>query len=58
MPHRQDGKDLVIIGSLHLTVRPPAQGLVDELRVMINAVLLGAGKSPFSGLTERGSAAR
>lgn len=29
------------------------QGLVDELRVMINPVLLGAGKPLFSGLKER-----
>jgi dihydrofolate reductase len=49
----QPGKDIAVFGSSNLTVSLLAQNLVDELRVMVNPVLLGAGHSLFSGLAKR-----
>jgi dihydrofolate reductase len=49
----QPGKDLAVFGSSRLTVSLLEQGLVDELRVMVMPVLLGAGHSLFSGLKHR-----
>jgi dihydrofolate reductase len=43
----QPGKDLAILGSPNLTVSLLGMGLVDELRVMVNPVVLGDGKSLF-----------
>jgi dihydrofolate reductase len=50
---QQPGKHLALFGSPHLTVSLLEQGLVDELRVMVHPILLGAGKSLFTGLNER-----
>jgi dihydrofolate reductase len=50
---RQPGKALAMFGSPHLTVSLLEQGLVDELRVMVHPILLGAGKSLFAGLNHR-----
>lgn len=50
---RQPGKDLAIFGSPTLTASLIEQGLVDELRVMVHPILLGAGKSLFGTLTRR-----
>jgi dihydrofolate reductase len=50
---QQPGKDLALFGSPHLTVSLLEQGLVDELRVMVNPILLGGGKSLFTGLKDR-----
>jgi dihydrofolate reductase len=44
---QQPGKDMVIMGSSDLTVRLLGEGLVDELRIMVTPVVLGAGKSLF-----------
>lgn len=49
----QAGKDLAVFGSSNLTVGLLEQGLVDELRVMVMPVLLGAGHSLFAGLKDR-----
>ncbi len=49
----QPGKHLALFGSPHLTVSLLEQGLVDELRVMVHPILLGAGKSLFTGLNNR-----
>ena len=43
----QDGGDLVVMGSASLVRTLLAEGLVDELRLMIEPVLLGGGKSIF-----------
>ncbi|MFE2168382.1 dihydrofolate reductase family protein [Streptomyces sp. NPDC059447] len=40
-----DGRDLVVMGSASLTRTLLAEGLVDELRLMIVPVLLGGGKT-------------
>ncbi|HEX2231903.1 MAG TPA: dihydrofolate reductase family protein [Thermoleophilaceae bacterium] len=43
------GKDVAILGSSALTLSLIEMGLLDELRLMINPVVLGAGKSVFRG---------
>ena len=50
---QQPGKNLAVFGSSTLTVSLIDQGLVDELRVMVQPILLGAGKSLFAGLHDR-----
>jgi dihydrofolate reductase len=49
----QPGKDIAVFGSSNLTASLLAQDLVDELRVMVNPVLLGAGHSLLAGLASR-----
>ena len=50
---QQPGKHLALFGSPTLTASLIEQGLVDELRVMVQPILLGAGKSLFSALSRR-----
>ena len=50
---QQPGKDIAIFGSSDLTVSLLRMGLVDELRIMVHPVVLGAGKSLFRTATER-----
>lgn len=45
--------DLAIFGSSRFTASLLDAGVVDELRVMVNPVLLGGGVSLFTGLTGR-----
>ena len=45
---REDGKDLHVIGSTKLVQSLIANDLVDELRLMIDPVVLGGGKRIFS----------
>jgi dihydrofolate reductase len=49
----QEGKDLAIFGSPRLTVGLIEMGLVDELRIMVQPVALGAGKSLFTAMNGR-----
>ena len=49
----EEGGTLAIFGSPTLTVSLLDEGLVDELRVMVMPILLGAGKSLFTGLRDR-----
>jgi dihydrofolate reductase len=44
---QQPGKDIAILGSAALTVSLLEEGLVDELRIMVAPVVLGAGTSPI-----------
>ncbi len=46
--HEADGGDLLVMGSPTLARTLLAEGLVDELRLMIEPVILGGGKSIFS----------
>jgi dihydrofolate reductase len=46
---QQDGKDLIIFGSNQLSASFINMGLIDELRIMVAPVLLGAGISLFEG---------
>jgi dihydrofolate reductase len=50
---QQPGKDMAILGSSDLTVSLLQMGLVDELRIMVNPVVLGSGKSLFRTAGER-----
>ena len=50
---QQPGKDIAILGSPDLTVSLLQMRLVDELRIMVNPVILGAGKSVFMTAGER-----
>ena len=50
---QQSGKNLAVFGSSTLTVSLIDEGLVEELRVMVHPILLGAGKSLFSALHRR-----
>jgi dihydrofolate reductase len=49
----EQGKMLAVFGSSTLTASLLEQGLVDEIRVMVNPILLGGGTSLFSGLRGR-----
>jgi len=50
---RQAGKDIVIIGSSNLSASLLKAGLIDEIRVMVNPIVLGEGKSLFNGMNQR-----
>jgi dihydrofolate reductase len=49
---RQPGQHLALFGSPSLTASLLERGLVDELRVMVHPILLGAGKSLFETLKD------
>ncbi len=49
----QAGKDLIIFGSSDLGVGFLKEGLLDEVRVMINPVILGGGVALFQGFDDR-----
>lgn len=44
--------DIAVLGSSRLSVNLIKWGLVDEIRVMVNPVLLGEGRAIFGGLDE------
>jgi dihydrofolate reductase len=50
---QQPGKNIAILGSSDLTVSLLQMGLVEEVRIMVNPVVLGAGKSVFRTADER-----
>jgi len=47
------GRDLLVLGSPTLTANLAHLGLLDELRIMVNPVGLGAGKSLFTSMSDR-----
>ncbi len=47
------GKELLVIGSAHLTANLAQAGLLDELRVMVCPIVLGQGRSLFEDLRDR-----
>ena len=47
------GKELLVIGSAHLTANLAQAGVLDELRIMIFPILLGQGRSLFEDLQDR-----
>ena len=49
----QRGKDIAILGSSDLTASLLQTGLLNEVRIMVNPVVLGAGKSVFRTAGER-----
>jgi dihydrofolate reductase len=44
---RQSAGDIIVMGSSNLTVNLIAAGLMDEVRIMVHPIVLGAGKSLF-----------
>jgi len=50
---QQPGKDLIIFGSSDLAVTFLQAGLLDEIRVLVNPVVLGNGKPLFKGMNSR-----
>ena len=50
---QQPGKNLAIFGSANLTASLLQMGLVDELRLMMNPVILGSGTPVFKGIHEK-----
>ena len=50
---QRPGKAMAIFGSPNLAVSLMAAGLVDELRVMVMPILLGAGRSLYDALDRR-----
>jgi len=50
---KQPGKDIVILGSGSIVSELAPLGLIDEYRLMVNPVVLGAGKPLFKGIKDR-----
>ncbi|WP_304453078.1 dihydrofolate reductase family protein [Nocardiopsis sp. YSL2] len=50
---QRPGKEIALFGSVRLTASLLELGLVDELRVMVNPVLLGGGASLYASLHQR-----
>lgn len=50
---QQPGKDIAIFGSSDLAQVLVRHGLIDEYRILVNPIILGAGKSLFNGLNYR-----
>jgi len=46
----QSGKDIAVFGSSDLAVSLLQMGLLDELRIMVNPVVLGNGRRLFEGM--------
>jgi dihydrofolate reductase len=49
----EPGKGIVTFGSFRLTVSLLKLGLIDEIRIMVNPIILGGGKSLFHTADER-----
>ncbi len=47
---RQEGRDLAILGSSDLATSLLEMHLLDELRIMVNPIVLGEGKQLFAGI--------
>lgn len=50
---QSEGGDIAVFGSSDLGVTLLKAGLLDEIRVLVNPLVLGAGKSFLSGLDQR-----
>ncbi len=44
------GKDLTILGSGSIVAQLAPEGLIDEYRILVNPVVLGAGRTLFAGV--------
>jgi len=49
----QEGKDIAVLGSNNLCVTLLEEGLLDELRIMVNPVAIGKGTPLFVGLKNK-----
>ena len=50
---REPGKHIAVFGSSRLCVSLLERGLIDELRVIVNPVLVGGGTPLFDGLKKK-----
>jgi dihydrofolate reductase len=50
---QESGKDMVILGSSNLALTFIEFGLIDEFRIIVNPVVLGKGRSLFTGINKR-----
>jgi dihydrofolate reductase len=50
---KEDGEPLTILGSGKLVASLARQGLVDDYHLVVNPVLLGAGRTMFEGIRDR-----
>jgi dihydrofolate reductase len=50
---QEQGRDLALFGSANLAVSLLQMGLIDELRIMVNPVVLGNGKPLFTGIHDK-----
>lgn len=50
---QQPGREIALFGSVKLTASLLELGLIDELRVLVNPLILGEGRSLFSTLNKR-----
>lgn len=51
---QQPGKDIALIGSSDLAASLLGTGLIDELRMMVNPVVLGSGRPVLAGASQTG----
>jgi dihydrofolate reductase len=49
---REPGPDMVILGSGSIVAQLAQEGLVDEFHVLVNPVVLGAGRTMFEGVKQ------
>ena len=49
----QPGGAVYVIGGAALVSSLMSEGLIDELRLIVHPVILGGGKTPFAGVTDR-----
>jgi dihydrofolate reductase len=50
---QQSGKDIAIFGSSDLSLSLIEPKLIDEIRILLNPIILGAGKPIFKGINSR-----
>lgn len=50
---QESGKDIAVFGSFDLTVGLIEAGLLDEIRIIVNPIVLGGGKSLFASTDKR-----
>lgn len=50
---QQPGRDMIMLGSSRLAVMFLEHSLLDEIRIMVNPVVLGRGQSVFRGINDR-----
>ncbi len=52
---QQPGKDMVVLGGATLVSSLMNLGMIDELRLMVNPLVLGGGKALFKDVKDRHS---
>jgi dihydrofolate reductase len=50
---KESGKDMAILGSGSIVSQLAQEGLIDEYQIVVNAVVLGKGRTMFDGITEK-----